>query len=67
MKQGREILVDEEQRETERAALRNVRGLLDRIEAEEEKGRKLLRAVLVAAGVLLILGALFFAQLLLNR
>jgi len=67
MKQGREILVDEEQRETERAALRNVRGLLDRIEAEEEKGRKLLRAVLLAAGVLLVLGALFFAQLLLDR
>jgi hypothetical protein len=67
MKQGREIRVDEEQREAERAALRNVRGLLDRIEAEEEKGRKLLRAVLLAAGVLLVLGALFFAQLLLDR
>jgi hypothetical protein len=64
MKQGREILVEEEQREAERAALRNVRGLLDRIEAEEEKGRKLRRAVLVAVAVLLALGALYFVQLL---
>jgi uncharacterized membrane protein YqjE len=64
MKQGREVLVDEEQREAERAALRNVRGLLDRIEAEEEKGRKLQRAVLVAVAVLLALGALYFVQLL---
>jgi hypothetical protein len=64
MKQGREILVEEEQREAERAALRNVRGLLDRIEAEEEKGRKLRRAVFVAAAVLLALGALYFVQLL---
>ena len=64
MKQGREILVEEEQREAERAALRNVRGLLDRIEAEEEKGRKLRRAVFVVAAVLLALGALYFVQLL---
>lgn len=62
--EGREILVDEQQREAERAALRNVRGLLDRIEAEERKGRKLQRAVLAAAAVLLLVGALFFVQLL---
>jgi hypothetical protein len=58
------ILVDEKQYEAQRAALREVRGLLDRIEAEEKKGRKLQRAVFVVVAALLALGALYFAQLL---
>ena len=59
----RRILVDEKQHATEREALRNVRGLLDRIQEEEEKGRKLQRAVFIVVGVLLVVGALFFLQL----
>lgn len=61
--EARKILVDEKQQATEREALRNVRGLLDRIQEEEEKGRKLQRAVFIVVGVLLVVGALFFLQL----
>jgi hypothetical protein len=61
--EARKILVDEKQHATEREALRNVRGLLDRIQEEEEKGRKLQRAVFIVVGVLLVVGALFFLQL----
>jgi hypothetical protein len=57
------IPVDERQRAAEREALRNVRGLLDRIEAEEKKGRKLQRAVFIACGALLVAGALVLLQL----
>jgi hypothetical protein len=57
------ILVDEKQHQTEREALRNVRGLLDRIQEEEEKGRKLRRAVFVVAGALLAVGVLFCLNL----
>jgi hypothetical protein len=60
---ARKILVDEKQYASEREALRNVRGLLDRIQEEEEKGRKLRRAVFVVVGALLVLGVLFFIQL----
>jgi hypothetical protein len=62
--EARKILVDEKQYASEREALRNVRGLLDRIRQEEEKGRKLRRVVFIAVGLLLVVGALFFLRLL---
>jgi len=51
---GREVLVDEKQREAERAALRKVRGKLDEIGADESRQRMLLKRVAVAViGVVL--------------
>jgi hypothetical protein len=64
--QDKEILVGEQQREAERAALRDVRGALDGIEREEGKTRRLRRAMFAIVGVLALLGVLFFAHLLLK-
>jgi hypothetical protein len=65
-KPDREILVGEKQREAERGALRGVRGALDGIEREEDKTRRLRRAMFAVAGVLALLGLLFFGHLLLK-
>jgi uncharacterized membrane protein YqjE len=62
----REILVGEKQREAERGALRDVRTALDGIEREEDKARRLRRAMFAVAGVLALLGLLFLAHLLLK-
>ena len=61
---GREIFVDEKQREAERAALRNVRGTLDRMNQEEIEQRRRLRTVLAIVGALAVLGLLYLYSLL---
>jgi len=61
--QGREILVDETQRDAERAALRNVRKTLNAIQKAEDDKRKLFRIVLSIVIVLVLVLAWFIVAL----
>ena len=61
--QGREILVDETQRDAERAALRNVRKTLNAIQNAEDDKRKLFRIVLSIVIVLVLVLAWFIVAL----
>jgi hypothetical protein len=61
---GREILVDEKQRTAERAALKNVRGVLDRMSEEEIARRRSLRRVIAFVAALVAVGAVLLAGLL---
>ena len=58
---GREILVDDKQRNAERDALRNVRRALDDIENEERATARTARRMVIVAAVLV---ALFVALVL---
>jgi len=62
-RQGREILVDETQRDAERAALRNVRKTLNAIQKAEDDKRKLFRIVLSIVIVLVLVLAWFIVAL----
>jgi len=55
---------DEAQRELEREALRNVRGLVERIEAEDREGNQ---KQVVAVVVILLVAALLAAAFLIGR
>ena len=59
--EGREIPVDEKQREAERNALRNVRGTLDSIDKEERNARRLRRVAFIVVVALLALLVAYFA------
>lgn len=52
---------DDAQRDMEQRALRNVRGLLDKMEDEERSGRRTTMKIAVACGVVaLVLAAILF-------
>jgi hypothetical protein len=52
---GREILVDETQRDAERGALRRVRGALDEIQDQDRAMTRVGRKMVIIAGVLIAL------------
>lgn len=60
---GREILVDEKQREAERDALRKVRGALDGIESQERRVHRVRRRIYGVAGALAVLLVLLITML----
>ena len=60
---GREILVDEKQREAERDALRKVRGAIDGIESQEQRVQRVRRSMVMVAGALAVLPVLLIAML----
>lgn len=57
---GREVLVDEKQREAERQALRNVRKVVDQMQAEVDQAKERDRAAAFVF-VLMLIVALIFA------